>query len=71
MKALQTLLRELAGLFVEDRAFALAIALWLGVALALTRARIVPAPLGGGLLFTGLALVLIVGVARTARGSRP
>ena len=70
MKTLQTLVREVAGLFVEDRWFALAIALWLAFALAAIAARDVPSALRGPLLFAGLALILIVSVARAARNAR-
>ncbi len=71
MNALRTLFVELAGLFVEDRYYALAIAVWLALALASTVARIVPASVAGPLLFAGLALILIVSVARAARAARP
>ena len=67
---LQTLAGEVAGLFVEDRWFALAIALWLGIALASIVAHVVPPAARGPLLFAGLALILIASVARAARDAR-
>ena len=69
MKALTTILREIAGLFVEDRYFAIAIALWLTCTLAALVARIVPVTAGGAVLFGGLALILLASVARAAHGS--
>jgi len=67
VKALRTGLGELAGLFVEDRLFALAIALWLALALGLDAGGMVPPPLRGALVFVGLAVILVAAVARAAR----
>lgn len=67
MKAARSMLAELAGLFVEDGAFALAIAVWIAVSLALAFSGIVP-PLGrGAVLFGGLIVILIASVARASR----
>ncbi len=70
MNALRGAASELAGLFVEDGAFALGIAVWLALALGLAAAAVVPAGLRGYLLFGGLAIVLVTSVVRSAR-ARP
>lgn len=67
MNALRTIGRELVGLFVEDRLFALAIALWLLLAYVVSAYGIVPPIVRGFALFLGLATVLVAGVARGAR----
>ncbi len=67
---MKVLIKELAGLFVEDRYFAAAIALWLTATLATLAVRVVPSRAGGIVLFGGLALILIVSVARAARRGR-
>ncbi len=67
MKALRTGLDELVGLFVEDRLYALAIALWLALALGLGAGGIVPATWRGAFVFVGLAVILIAAVVRAAR----
>jgi hypothetical protein len=61
-------LRELAGLFVEDRAYALAIGLWVAlcaIALRTTGARGAAA---GTMFAAGFCLILLANVVRTARG---
>jgi len=67
MNALRTIGRELIGLFVEDRLFALAIALFLLAAYAVSAAGIIAPAVRGFALFLGLATVLVAGVARGAR----
>ena len=67
MNALQTVVRELVGLFIEDRLFALAIAAWLLVAAALAALALGTPEIRGLVLFLGLAAVLVGGVARGAR----
>jgi len=66
VSGLQTVLRELVGLFVEDRLFALAIAAWLLVAGALSVIGLGTPELRGLILFLGLAAVLVGGVVRGA-----
>jgi hypothetical protein len=67
MNALRTVLRELVGLFVEDRLFALAIALWLLAAGAIAALAIGTPEIRGLVLFLGLAAILVGGVVRGAR----
>ncbi|MBC5800532.1 MAG: hypothetical protein GIX03_15270 [Candidatus Eremiobacteraeota bacterium] len=69
MNALRTLAGELAGLFVEDRFFALAVGLWL-IFIAVVIAPSIDSPFIRGLaLFGGLALILITSVTDGARKS--
>lgn len=70
MNALREAASELAGLFVEDGAFALGIAIWLALVLGLATAAVIPAAPRGYLLFAGLAVVLVTSVVRSAR-ARP
>ena len=67
MKLLRTIFDEAVGMFVDDGAFALAILVWLAVVAAL--ARLVPGagPWAGGLLFLGLAAILVESAMRRAR----
>ncbi len=67
MNALRTVVRELVGLFVEDRLFALAIALWLLATAAIAALSIGTPEIRGLVLFLGLAAVLVGGVVRGAR----
>ncbi|GAC1528853.1 MAG: hypothetical protein NVS2B8_16210 [Vulcanimicrobiaceae bacterium] len=66
MNAVRNVLAELVGLFVEDRLFALAIALWLGVAGALAAVGFATPEPRGLVLFLGLAAVLVGGIVRGA-----
>jgi hypothetical protein len=68
MNALQTILHEILGLFVDDGSFALAILLWLAVVWLLIRPLQLPIP-AGILLFLGLAAILVESVTRFARKS--
>ena len=68
MNAVRKALAELAGLFVEDRLFALAIALWVGAAGA--GARFLPGTPVAIVFFAGLLVVLVAGAVRGARGVR-
>ena len=67
MTALRKLLGELAGLFVEDRLFALAIAGSIALVAALSLTNVVPPGARGLALFVLLAATLIGGVMRGAR----
>jgi hypothetical protein len=58
---------ELFGLFVEDRVFALAIALWLAFCGALASLHAGSGHVRALALFVGLSLILIASVARAAR----
>jgi hypothetical protein len=66
MKTLRAIAAEVAGLFVEDRFFALAIAVWLALGIAALRTHLLPATARGAVLFGGLAFILIASVARAA-----
>ena len=64
MRWLQSIMREIAGLFVDDRSFAAALLLWMvggTVALRLLHA----AHWGGPLLAVGFAVVLVESVLRS------
>jgi hypothetical protein len=67
MKLLKTILDEAIAMFVDDGAFALAIVIWLAVTAGL--ARLVPggAAWAGGVLFVGLAAILVESAVRRAR----
>lgn len=65
MNALASIARELYGLFVEDLAFAIAIAVW--IALFAVFGHGVDGPLRGALLFAGFALILLIGARRASR----
>lgn len=67
---LQSLLRSIAseflGLFIDDKAFALSILIWVAVVGLFAKTNHFSALLGP-LLFAGLALLLLVSVLRFAR----
>ncbi len=62
--------REMLGLFVDDWGFAVAILLWLAFVFLCHRCLGVPAWIMAGLLFAGLATILIASARRTARTRR-
>jgi hypothetical protein len=64
---LSAILRELLGLFVDDGSLAIAILGWVAIVAALMRLAGVSGALSGGLLFVGLAAILIENVWRAAR----
>jgi len=66
MNALRSVARKLAGLFIDDKLFALAIAAWLAAIGALTALHLgSPQALAFG-LFAGLALILIASTIHAA-----
>jgi len=67
MSALRKASAELFGLFVEDRAFALAIALWIAICGALAYLHAGSTQTRSLALFVGLAVILIATVVRAAR----
>ena len=67
MKLLKTILDEAIGMFVDDGAFAAAIVIWLAVIAALARFVAGSGPWAGGLLFLGLAAILVESAVRGAR----
>jgi ABC-type multidrug transport system permease subunit len=67
MSWIQTTLREIWGLFVDDGVFAAAIVLWLAVVWLLARFYPVLAPWAGWVIFGGLAVILVESLLRYAR----
>jgi len=67
MNWIETMGRELYGLFVDDAGFAIAILIWLGLFRLLSRSHAMPAWAGALALFAGLAAVLCESVLRFAR----
>jgi len=67
VKALGGVANALLGLFVDDRLFALALAVWIGAIAAAAAFGFGPAQLRGVALFAGLVAILLTSVARAAR----
>ena len=67
MKALKTIFDELVGLFVDDGAYAGAIAAWLLVVGGLVRFTTISPNIAATLLFVGLAAILAESALRRAR----
>jgi hypothetical protein len=66
MRLLRSILRALAGLFIDDGSLALAALIWIGLCALL--ARLLPETgWQGVILFAGLALVLAENARRGAR----
>lgn len=66
MQWIRNIVREIAGLFVDDGSFALAILGWVGL-LWVFRYRLAGFALGGVLLFAGLGVILVESLIRFAR----
>jgi hypothetical protein len=67
MKWLNSIFREIFGLFVDDAAFALAILIWLSFMRWATSHMALSPAIIGIILFAGLALILIESTTRYAR----
>ncbi len=67
MRWLNTVLREIWGLFVDDGSFALAIVIWLLLAWLVLPRLGIPPGWTGIILFAGLALILLESATRSAR----
>jgi membrane protein implicated in regulation of membrane protease activity len=67
MRWYRSIAREVVGLFVDDGSFAIAILVWLGLAVAVVPHAASSARWAGPALFAGLALILIASVLRFAR----
>ena len=65
MSQLRAVAREIWGLFIDDGWFAAAVLVWLGV----FRLGLAQLPGAGVVLFSGLALILLVSAVRFARRS--
>ena len=70
MSRVKTTLAKLVGLFVDDGRFALALALWIGLARLLALYPPLPESWQGIVFFAGLALILVASARRRAR-NRP
>lgn len=68
MKLLRTLLAELVGLFVDDRAFALLVLLWIGLFTLPGRHNL--GAWGGPALFAGPAVFVLAFVVRAAQKNK-
>jgi len=67
MRWFRSVAREIFGLFVDDGSFAIAVLVWLGLALA-GLPRVAPAAWWTGpALFAGLAVILVQSVLRFSR----
>lgn len=67
MRWIKSIVREIFGLFVDDGSFAIAILVWLGLAVAGVPRVAAGARWAGPALFAGLAAILIESVLRFAR----
>lgn len=67
MTRLRAAADELAGLFVDDRLFALALALWLAAMAGAGALGIATPQARAPVLFVGLAAILLASVVRAAR----
>ncbi len=70
MRWVSSIAQEILGLFVEDGSFAIAIAIWLLLTLALFPRLIALASWGAPVLFAGLAAVLAKSVLNYSRKGR-
>ena len=67
MTWLRTIAREILGLFVDDGSYALLLLAWLALATPLLNHFAPIAWYSGPVLFTGLALILLISATRYAR----
>ena len=67
MKFVSIVLKQLFGLFVDDGSLAIGILACVGLVAALLKLAMLPPALCGGLLFAGLAALLIENVWRAAK----
>jgi hypothetical protein len=71
MNTLTEILRNVAGLFIDDEFLAIAVFAVVALTAFLTLFAGVSPLLAGAVLFGGNVLVLVLGVLRTARQNRP
>lgn len=69
MALLQSIGREILGLFVDDWAFALALVVWVGMVAALR--RVLPPDSLAPLLAAGLIILVLIFALRRAKSLRP
>jgi len=67
MSVVSIVLKQLFGLFVDDGSLAIAILAWIGLIAALLKFAVLAPAVCGGLLFVGLAALLIENLWRTAK----
>jgi len=67
MRWIKSVAREVLGLFVDDGSFALAILIWLALAIGVFPRIAAAAAWTGPVLFAGLALILIESALRFSR----
>jgi len=67
MRWINSVAREILGLFVDDGSFALAILIWLALSILILPRIVAEVAWTGPMLFTGFALILIQSALRTAR----
>ena len=67
MNIIRTIFAELVGLFIDDGLFAASVVIWVLLIAFAAPALGVPALWHSGLLFAGLAAILIESVARRSR----
>lgn len=67
LASLASIAREIIGLFVDDRSFALAILVWLAVVALVLKPLGIGRPWLAAILFGGLAAILIEGTLRRSR----
>jgi hypothetical protein len=70
MRWLQAIAREVASLFVEDGSFAVAILVWLALAVGVMPRFAPAARWGGPVLVAGLAVILVESVLRCSRRTK-
>ncbi len=67
MNVLRAIWGEFLGLFVDDGSLAAAILVLVGLVALLRNYDVIAPPLGGGLLFGGLVVILLENIRRSAR----
>jgi hypothetical protein len=70
MSWLKAIWAEFLGLFVDDASFAVAILVWLVVAMLVLKRLALPPGLPPVILFAGLVAILVESAVRQARRSR-
>jgi hypothetical protein len=66
MSWLKAIVLEIYGLFVDDGSFALAIVVWLAIAMFVLPRLDIPASANAPILFAGLLLIMLESVLRRA-----
>lgn len=69
MNIIRVIFAELVGLFIDDGLFAASVVIWVLLIAFAAPALGVPALWRSGLLFAGLAAILIESIARRSRSS--